>query len=794
MAPRGWTCCALLVLQSSCCLSFTFPVEPVLATRPFALQVGCNGAFPYVFPVATSPTIVLSFPVDDTSAEFVSFNFTWLHLPPNDYLRVRTAAPTNTSYTYRGRHPNGFLTTPLYTGHVLIDLISFGSTNSNCNYGFAITEYRYAATPPTKESSCDGSNSAASPACDQRPTSPYWRGARAIVRLLVNSPDGSRWCTGWLVGCQNHVLTNAHCIGTADDAAATTFDLRAFGKCNENCAGGGRCSNGNMVVGSTLVATSQAFDYSLVQLNVPTNVSAGNYLRLHESYVVGSPVYIPQHPLGGGMVMAIKATGGQFGLVYTSTYANPECGLEGMLGYKLNTSPGSSGAPIISTATNGVVGMHSCGGCAVGTEASLNGGIPAPWIVQDLRRQNALPNCAVAATSPVDPTVGFATVRGTLYASARGVSLDVYELQVDSDGVITVDVQSVEATERRTFTDVDRNCDASYFDSRVFVVDAGTGAVVAENDRSVRGNGRADGSVSDSDAFVNMYVDAGAYYIVVGTTDMTDVDARAAAVAFAQGTPAHATGTLFECGLPTAAHGHYTLTLRTNMDVESITSFKTPDSGLPSTCSKATRLEPLRFPAKCPYHARPPLALQYMVDGTIHQRNGSVSIDQVPFEVVEAAHIGIEIVSYQILDDGTRMPNGYGDAGICGRTFVDAVAYVFEDTTQGGLQLLDTTRLVAMLDDKPPGVRVTTSRSSRDPYLDLYLPKGKYVLVVGQYPLHLHETVRMSTSIKEGFSPHKDDTSSDAGNYHVMFLTESHAVLLPPTSPPTFVDEPCSDL
>ncbi|RHY33565.1 hypothetical protein DYB32_001536 [Aphanomyces invadans] len=784
-------------------------MQPVLATRPFPLRVGCNGTFPYVFPVATAPTIVLSFPVDDTAAEFISFNISSLHLPPNDFLRIRvpTASPTAapSTYTYRGQYRDGLLTTPVFSSHVVLELISFGSTNSNCNYGFDIIEYRYAATPPTKESSCDSINTAASPACDQRPTSPYWRGAKAIVRLLVNSAIGSRWCTGWLVGCENHVLTNAHCIGSAVDAAATIFDVQAFGRCNENCARGGACSTGKVVVGATFIAGSHEFDYALVQLNTATNYSAGNFLRLQASFVIGSPVYIPQHPLGGGMVVAIKAAGGLFGLLHTSTYASADCGLDGMLGYKLNTSPGSSGAPIISTTTNGVVGIHSCGGCAVGVGASFNGGIPAPWIIQDLARQNALPSCSVASAAPIDPIIPYETSRGTLFASARGISLDVYMLVVATDGAIAVDIQSFEtvgsfpppggSNRWQAFKDVDGNCDASYFASNVFVVDGTTGAIVANNDMSVRGNGRADGSISDFDAFTNLYIFPGTYYIVVGTTDTSDVDARAAVVAFRQGRPAYAAGVLFECGLPTASYGHYTLTLRTNMDADSITSFVSPNSSLPSACSTGAlgqERHPLRFPSKCPYHARPPLTLQYMVDGTIHQRNGSVSLDQVPFEVVETAHIAIEIVSYQIFDDGTPMANGYDDAGICGRSFIDAVAFVFEDSTQGGLRLLDTEKLVASTDDKPPGVRPPTSRSSRDPYLDLHLPKGKYVLVVGQFPLQLHETVRSFTSVKDGFSPWREGKPSETGNYHVMFLTESPGVLLPPAGPPSYVEEPCT--
>ncbi|KAF0686524.1 Aste57867_21711 [Aphanomyces stellatus] len=806
-------------------------LEKVIAVAPLAIHVGCNTSTPYVFPIAAAPTVVFSFVVEDPLAEFISLHLTSLHLPPTDYLQVRPINATAPLYTYRGHYPTGLLTSAIFAQHVVVELVSFGSTNSDCVYGLDVAGYRYSATPPAHESTCDTTNDAASPACDQRPTSPYWRGAKGVVRLLINTADGARWCSGWLLGCENHVLTNYHCISSSAEAVATSFDFRAFGKCNDKCAGAGACSTGNVVVGATLVASSAALDYALVQLISPSvNWSTGNYLKLQTTIVVGDPIYIPQHPFGAGMVVAVKANVGRYGLVETTTYSNADCGLDGMVGYKLNTAAGSSGSPIISSSTNAVVAMHSCGGCAVGSDQSMNGGIPAPWIAQDLARQGALPNCSLAALAPSDGVVEFAVTRGTLFRTARGVSIDVHALNLASDGIVVLDLLSYERRDSDgTFVDVDANCDASYFDSKVYLIAALDGSIVAVNDNSVRTNGAADGSVSSLDAYLNFNVDPGLYYIVVGTTGMTDVDATlAVAAVVAAGTTtgssssssgnggggagggdlappptSYSAGDLLLCGLPMADHGHYTLTVRTNIDPDSVTSFVAANSYLASTCTATTTTtlgaatSSSRRTAACSYNGRrPPLALQYIVDGTIHQPTSGmvVSIDHISFQVLEPAHVAIEVVSYQLLESGRPMAGGFDDVGFCGRTYIDPVAYVVEDTTNNHLLLLDPTNVVAVADDKMPGT-VTPSGingTTRDPFLDLYLPKGKYVLVVGQYPLRRHEIAWASTATTSPFSPWRDGgVPSDRGNYHVMFSAAKSGVLTPPSAPPNYVDDPC---
>ncbi|KAF0740630.1 hypothetical protein Ae201684P_002149 [Aphanomyces euteiches] len=760
------------------------PTDKVLAVVSFPVHIGCStGATPYVFPVATTPSVVFSMPVHDPAAEFISFNVTALDLPPRDYIQVRPLNASAPVYTYRGHYPDGILTTALFAQDVVFELISFGSTNSNCEYGVSVADYRFSATPPAHESTCDTTDDANSPACNR--LSVYWQGSQAVVRLLINTADGARWCSGWLVGCENHVLTNHHCIASEEDAAATTFDIQAYGKCHESCIGGGSCSAGNVVVGSTLIASSATLDYALVQLASPTATST--FLQLQPTTPVGGRIYIPQYAYGAGMVVAIK-TNSKYGLLETSTYSNKDCGLDGMVGYRLNTSPGSSGSPVISTTTNGVVAMHSCGGCSVVANGSLNGGIAAGWIVQDLQAKNALPKCALAPQPPSDGVVEYTSVRGTLYRHARGVTMDVHMLSLDSDGVLELDLLSYEKTSDGVFVDVDNNCDASYFDSKVYLV-ASDGSIIGVNDNSVHGNGRADGSVNDLDAFLTFNVDPGQYFVVVGTTDMSDTDAELAVTQ----QMLYSAGGLMECGLSSGSHGHYTLTIRTNIDPESISAFVPTTSAFPSACDASSAKA--QAPSTCPsYHQVPALNVPYIVDGTIVQTNETVSIDQVPFELLEATHLSIEVVSFQALDDGSILPEGFDDQGFCGRTYIDAVAYVFEDTTANQLKLIDTGKLIAACDDKAPGFDTPSglSRSSRDPFLDLFLLPGKYVLVVGQYPLKLQDAPRSSVASTPGFYPWRQGVPSSTGTYHVVFSTTRAGILSPPCNPPSFIPESCS--
>lgn len=88
--------------------------------------------------------------------------------------------------------------------------------------------------------------------------------ARAVARLYIN---GSGACTGWLVGPNNMLMTNEHCIGSAADVNSNT-DFEFMGE-EDSCNiqdNNWMAARGTIYDGTALLAVNDAKDYALVQL------------------------------------------------------------------------------------------------------------------------------------------------------------------------------------------------------------------------------------------------------------------------------------------------------------------------------------------------------------------------------------------------------------------------------------------------------------------------------------------------------------------------------------------------
>lgn len=87
--------------------------------------------------------------------------------------------------------------------------------------------------------------------------------AKAVARLYIN---GSGACTGWLVGPNNMLMTNQHCIDEAADINSNTdFEFMGEEACDTqtNCW---MCSRGTIYDGVALLAVNAQKDYALIQL------------------------------------------------------------------------------------------------------------------------------------------------------------------------------------------------------------------------------------------------------------------------------------------------------------------------------------------------------------------------------------------------------------------------------------------------------------------------------------------------------------------------------------------------
>jgi hypothetical protein len=333
---------------------------------PYPLVFGCQSTAnqTYYFNTAPIPQLVYNVTLSDISAEFFSLQFTRFKLPPLDYVRIRRYDDSGPSYTYKGTLTTPFYSTPVMGNKIVIEIYSAGSDDDICAYGFAIEKYRFSGADSGNEAACSA-NVLSSPVCQKSPSLPYWKAAQAVVRLLIQSDEGVKWCTGWLFGCENHVMTNYHCIPDQATAAMTLFDFRAYGSmCNSACNLAGSCMGPKQVSGATLIASSSSLDYALVKLNTNTPLwqdgKTALYLQMQDFIHVGQVVFIPQHPKGSGMVLGIKAKDTGNGIILTSSYAN--CGMDSLVGYHIDTLGGSSGSPVISFDSRAVVALHSCGG------------------------------------------------------------------------------------------------------------------------------------------------------------------------------------------------------------------------------------------------------------------------------------------------------------------------------------------------------------------------------------------------------------------------------------------------
>jgi hypothetical protein len=315
--------------------------------------------------------------------------------------------------------------------------------------------------------------------------------SRAVARLLIG---GTSLCTGWLIGCEGHVMTNQHCIPSQEDADDVDFELMAEGgSCAEDCRSTLACPGSIEASGSTLIAVDHRLDYALVlpdtTLGGDTNLSTTyGYLQLRETGpVLGERLYVPQHPAGWGKRIALESTHAlDAGFVQVNSLTEPACFTsqpqEDEAGYFGDTRGGSSGSPVLAYSDHRVVALHHCQGEATctGTGGDPNRGVPIDSVIADLGA--ALPACSTATCSPQpvaaagpdrvicqgdETTIGTATLADHTYSWSPGG---------ETTAQVTV---SPAATTPYTVT-ATTSC-GSQEDSVLVVVDDGSGGGLSED-------------------------------------------------------------------------------------------------------------------------------------------------------------------------------------------------------------------------------------------------------------------------------------------------------------------------
>jgi V8-like Glu-specific endopeptidase len=300
------------------------------------------------------------------NSAYIKLYFEDFDLGPEDYVEISTHN-TGESIIYAGKgkiiDKEGNIISNFWS-RVLLDervTVRLHAQSTSNHHGFKISKVAYGYSAAridaivTGKSIC-GNDDKERIAC-YNGTIKETRG-KAVCKLIIG---GVGSCTGWLLGCEGHVMTNNHCVGDATDASNTDF---LFNYQYSACTGSGTLTANTVATSATFIKTSPisgGLDYTLLKL--PTNpTSTYGYLSLSSvTPVVGDRIYIIGHP--GGRRKEITVNSDQD----ASTFAQVNSLTANGMRYYADTEGGSSGSPVLSNSSNLVYSIHNTGGCQNGS-------------------------------------------------------------------------------------------------------------------------------------------------------------------------------------------------------------------------------------------------------------------------------------------------------------------------------------------------------------------------------------------------------------------------------------------
>ncbi|MEM1179129.1 MAG: serine protease [Acidobacteriota bacterium] len=353
---------------------------------------------PYVGSGAT-PTLVHSEEIYLPGATYVAPYFSRFELAPGDYVIVRSPSG-HRSWTYEGfgkaelGRTDGFWGIHVTGERLVIELYAAGSRTG---YGYTVGSVARGFAPLTPTKALCGADDKENAQCYSDSHPEIYSQSRAVARLLIN---GSGLCTGWLVGSEGHLFTNNHCMSSQNSAMNTNYEFGAEGTCGQNCPQL-QCDGIIETTTGTMIQTSAALDYTLVQLSVNLTDTYG-YFQLRESGpVVDERLYIPQHPGGRGKEIAVFSddANDQTGFLEVDSIFNN--GGRMMATYYGDTEGGSSGSPVVGYSDNCAVVVHSG---AFGCSGLGNTGTVVNQVIGDLGAN--VPADAVVSSGPCTGAIG----------------------------------------------------------------------------------------------------------------------------------------------------------------------------------------------------------------------------------------------------------------------------------------------------------------------------------------------------------------------------------------------------
>jgi len=450
-------------------LAVCFAVQPAAAKVTIGEHVARDLQTPHPYPSSGSdePELSWSQEVSYPGATYVAVHFDRFHLADGDFVIVRSPDGEQ-SWTYEGLGKRGLGETPggYFAAHIRGDtaIVELFTTGYDTAFGYRIDKFGrgYNETeieefwarglgekmnlpyPSSLHESLCTADDTEEAKCYQVSEPMAYDKSRAVARLLLN---GSAWCTGWLVGCEGHVMTNEHCVGSQSQANDIDFEFMAEGAtCETDCSSSLACPGVIEASGGTLVAVDAPLDYAMILADTSTANDTDlpatyGFLQLRESgAVLDEQIYVTQHPAGWGKRLAFESSYpedvGLGGNTYATSLDEVACsGGPGDVGYWADTQGGSSGSPVIAYSDHRVVALHHCRGSAFCTSGDpgtddRNRGVPIEAVIASLGAD--LPNCAVCDPPPAPTDLAVtATAADTVdldWLDAEGVATTTYNV------------------------------------------------------------------------------------------------------------------------------------------------------------------------------------------------------------------------------------------------------------------------------------------------------------------------------------------------------------------------------
>ncbi|ANM30437.1 hypothetical protein ABI59_13930 [Acidobacteria bacterium Mor1] len=282
--------------------------------------------------------------------------------------------------------------------------------------------------------------------------------SRAVVKLLQN---GSSHCSGWLISCENHIITNEHCVGSQAqlDNIEFQFEYKRPG------CGTGTATAELQLQGGTLLEVDAGLDYALIAPNLGGNDPQATYGYIQietELPQPNDPMYILHHPSGDPKRMSFFSTDStdESGRCEVFSTSEPACTGASVpdVGYFCDTEGGSSGSVVMGGDDHRAIALHHCANCP-------NRGVATRYIYEDLlASSNPLPACSTCNPGP-EPTGLAATtpsdnvIRLTWNPEPGAATYNIYRSQEEGCDVRMTQIGSTTAT---TFDDTSVSGDFEY--------------------------------------------------------------------------------------------------------------------------------------------------------------------------------------------------------------------------------------------------------------------------------------------------------------------------------------------